>query len=98
MNKYNEITSNIKDQLQSLLNADNTEAITKVVNSLDELNKEHEIALDENSKLKNKIVDIVKGTTFKDKSDEAKEHEAEPLSFEEACKQAEQQILQNRRN
>lgn len=98
MDKYKTIYNDLKNQLQSLLTADNTEAITKAVSSLDELSKEHESALTENSNLKNKIVEIVKGTTFKSQSDEAKEHEdQEPLSFEEACKQADKELLENRR-
>lgn len=98
MNKYDELISNLKNQLQSLLNADNTEAITKAVSTLDDLTKEHQTVLDDNSNLKTKIVEIVKGTTFKEQSEERRVHEDRPLTFEEACSQAEKQILENRRN
>lgn len=97
MTKYDEICNNLKQQLESLLNADNTEQITKAVASLDELSKEHEATAVENSNLKNKIVDIVKGTTFKEQSKETNPLEPErALSLDEALKQAEKQILENR--
>lgn len=97
MNKFDEKMNNIKEQLKSLLTADNTEQITKAVASLDELSTEHNATVNENSNLKNKIVEIVKGTTFKEQSKETDSFEQEKeVSLDEALKQAEQKILQER--
>lgn len=97
MNKFDEKMNNIKEQLKSLLTADNTEQITKAVASLDELSNEYQASVNENSNLKNKIVEIVKGTTFKEQSKEANSLEPEgEVSLDEALKQAEQKILQER--
>ncbi|MBR2557471.1 MAG: hypothetical protein IKE95_03730 [Methanobrevibacter sp.] len=97
MNKFDEKMNNIKEQLKSLLTADNTEQITKAVASLDELSTEHNATVNENSNLKNKIVEIVKGTTFKEQSKETNSLEPErEVSLDEALKQAEQKILQER--
>lgn len=97
MNKFDEKMNNIKEQLKSLLTADNTEQITKAVASLDELSNEYQASVNENSNLKNKIVEIVKGTTFKEQSKETDSLEPErEVSLDEALKQAEQKILQER--
>ena len=97
MNKFYEKMNNIKEQLKSLLTADNTEQITKAVASLDELSNEYQASVNENSNLKNKIVEIVKGTTFKEQSKETDSLEPErEVSLDEALKQAEQKILQER--
>lgn len=97
MNKFDEKMNNIKEQLKSLLTADNTEQITKAVASLDELSNEYQASVNENSNLKNKIVEIVKGTTFKEQSEDASTLEPEgAVSIDEALKQAEQKILQER--
>lgn len=97
MNKYEELLNSLKDQLKNMVTADNTETITKAVGIIDELGKVHKEALDENSKLKDKIVDIVKGTTFKDSLEGKAQGEDTPLTFEEACKQAEKEILEKRK-
>lgn len=97
MNKFDNTMNNIKEQLKSLLTADNTEQITKAVASLDELSNEYQASVNENSNLKNKIVEIVKGTTFKEQSEDAPTLEPErAVSIDEALKQAEQKILQER--
>lgn len=99
MNKYDELMTQAREELKNLLTADNSEQITKVVATLDELANAHKQTTDENSNLKNKIVDIVKGTTFEKQSEETGSFEPQrALSLDEALKQAEKEILKNRGN
>lgn len=94
---FEEYLSSLKKRLESLMTADNTETITSAVKDLDELNKLHGETTNEVSSLKNKIVDIVKGTTFHDvKPQDNPAETTEGVSFEEACKQAEAKILSQR--
>ena len=99
MNKYDELMAQAREELKNLLTADNSEQITKVVATLDELANTHKQTTDENSNLKNKIVDIVKGTTFERQSEDANAYEPQKaLSVDEALEQATKEILKNRGN
>lgn len=97
MNKYQDTINSLKDQLQNLLTAENTDTITKAVSTIDELEKIHQETVGENSNLKNKIVEIVKGTTFKQQSESKELPDDSVLTVEEACRQAEKELLQNRK-
>lgn len=65
-NRYNEITESFKDLLKQNLTADNSEVITQLSTKLDELKQEHEKLEEENSQLKDKYVEYIKATNFKE--------------------------------
>ena len=78
-----ELTNKIKEQLKELLTAENTEAITSIVAELDAIEQKHQATIEENGRLKDKIVDVVKGTTFSQPSESNIEPDR-PLSIDEA--------------
>ena len=63
--KFNEAYDNYKKQLEGMLTADNTDTITNLVKGLDEIKELYEAQEKEVGALKDKLVDIVKNTTFK---------------------------------
>ena len=63
--KFNEAYDSYKKQLEGLLNADNTDTITNLVKGLDEIKELYEAQEKEVGALKDKLVDVVKNTTFK---------------------------------
>lgn len=64
MKTFNDFYNALKDGLNNLLTADNTEAVTNLVNSLDGIKDLHQSQEEEMTKLKDKMVDIVRNTTF----------------------------------
>ena len=64
MKTFNDLYTALKDGLNNLLTADNTEAVTNLVNSLDGIKDLHQSQEEEMTKLKDKMVDIVRNTTF----------------------------------
>lgn len=64
MKTFNDFYNALKDGLNNLLTADNTEAVTNLVNSLDGIKDLHKSQEEEMTNLKNKMVDIVRNTTF----------------------------------
>lgn len=95
---YRDRTKTLKDLLNSLLTADNTDTITRAVSELDELEKIHESDETEKLHLKDRIVDIVKNTSFKEenKVSESKLVE-EPKDIDTALSENLAQIIKNRR-
>lgn len=96
MTKFEELMNEVNDLLKENLTAENTESITKIKGKLDDLTKEHNLSVAENQKLKDKIVDVVKGTTFKETPKDPID-DSQPKSFEEASKEALDNILKNRK-
>ena len=56
------LLSSIKSGLSGLVTADNTESVSKVSADIDSLEKEVDTLENSNSELKDKIVEMVKGT------------------------------------
>ena len=66
MGKHEDSIKNLKETLNSLLTAENTDTITKAVSELDELAKIHADDEKEKVELKDRIVNLVRNTSFKD--------------------------------
>lgn len=84
--KFEEMYQQMCDKLKSQLTADNTEMIQELKQGLDNLKSAHESVVEENSKLKDKIVDQVKFTSFKE--DLREDPAGQPLTVDEALAQA----------
>lgn len=93
-NRYNEIHESAKDLLKQNLTADNSEVITLLSTKLDELEQEHEKLEEEISQLKDKYVENIKATTFKDApKDEVLD---EPKSLDDAIADSVNKIINER--
>lgn len=96
---YKEKIASLKENLNSLLTAENTDTITKAVSQLEEIEKIHESDNAEKQELKNRIVDIVKNTSFKDVKDGNKiDEHPQVVDVDVAISQAINKIKENRRN
>ena len=97
---YKDNVNNLKDTLKSLLTDENTDIITKAVSQVDELTKIHEEDSNQITHLKDRIVDIVKNTSFKDVSQESTQNQKlvnEPKDIETALKENVANIIKNRK-
>lgn len=63
---FKENQAKLLEGLKAFVTADNTESVTKLCEIVKGMGEEHEALKSENTKLKDKIVDIVSGTMFKD--------------------------------
>lgn len=88
--KFEEKYQQMCDKLKSQLTADNTEVIQELKQGLDDLKSAHESVVEENSKLKDKIVDQVKFTSFKE--DLREDPTGQPLTVDEALALAIKQL------
>ena len=88
----------LKETLKDLVTADNTEAVARVQKVIDELEQKGDSLEAENLSLKDKVVDMVKGTltTEQPPKDEATE-DNKPLSFDEASDKAMEIVLNSRK-
>lgn len=98
MGKHEDSIKNLKDTLNSLLNADNTETITKAVSELDELEKIHADDEKEKVELKDRIVNLVRNTSFKDeKGGTPQKLVEEPKDMDASIKENVANIIKNRK-
>ena len=96
---YKDSIKGLKETLNSLLTADNTEQITKAVSVIDELEKIHDNDEKEKVALKDRIVDIVRNTSFKDDGTGGKSEKLtdEPKDLDESIKENVANIIKNRK-
>lgn len=94
MAKFEEKYNEFKEFLKGSLSADNVDFITNLSTHLEELNTEHKAVEEENGKLKDKIVEYVKGTTFKEPP---KEEIDTDKSIDELLEEGIDNILKNRK-
>lgn len=93
-NKYNEIYESAKDLLKKNLTADNSDMITLLSTKLDELSQEHSKLEEEISQLKDKYVENIKATTFRETpKDEVFD---QPKSLDEAITDSVNKIINER--
>lgn len=98
MKTYGELVKSLKDNLNSLLTADNTDKITQAVSDLDELTKLNDDKDKEILGLKDRIVEVVKNTSFADKpKNEDKHLIEEPKDLDKAFEDGLAKIQENRR-
>lgn len=82
MRKFEEIINELNESLKSVLTADNSETMVKISDNLNELKERNNFLEGENLKLKDKIVDVIGNTHFKEQP--INENQDEPLSLDEA--------------
>ena len=95
MTKFEEKYNEFKEFLKGSLTGDNVDFITTLTTHLDELNTEHKSVEQENSSLKDKIVEYVKNTTFKEPPKE--ETHNEDKSIDEILTESIDDIIANRK-
>lgn len=97
MNKIDEILANVKSGLAGLVNADNTESVSKVSASIDELATNVKNLTDENLALKDKIVDMVKNTVVGNKNEPPKDDNEQetPKDLDTILQEEANKILSN---
>ena len=83
MSKFTDTIMKLKDGLKELLTAENTEAITSLDKELDTLVETHETSEKQLQEVKDKLVDVVKNTSFKGAPEDVTKTE-EPLTIDEA--------------
>ena len=95
---YSEAINNLKESLKSLMTAENTEQITKAVSQVDELEKLHADDTKEITSLKDRIVEVVKNTSFKDvPKDNPNKLVDEPMDMEKSIKENVAKIIKERK-
>ena len=96
---YKENVNNLKETLKSLLTDENTDVITKAVSQVDDLAKLHEEDSTQITHLKDRIVDIVKNTSFKDVSSDNKPDKLvdEPMDLDKALEENLAKIIKERK-
>lgn len=90
MRKFEEIIKDITTKLKDNLTAENTEFMQELKANIDELQTAHETTKEENNKLKDKIVEQVKFTSFKE--DLREDPVKEALTIDEAIAKALKEI------
>lgn len=94
MPKIKPIVDSLREALKDLVTADNTDAVAKVTKQIDSLEEQSNTLETENLTLKDKIVDMVKGTlTTKDKPENEVDKEKE-LTLDEASDKALEKALE----
>lgn len=82
MRKFEEIINELNESLKNVLTADNSDTMVKISGNLNELKERNNFLEGENLKLKDKIVDVIGNTHFKEEP--TNENQDEPLSLDEA--------------
>ena len=82
MGKLTDSTNLVKTLLKDLVTADNTEAIAKVNKALEEVENNANTMETENISLKDKIVEMVKGTISTEKPSEENEVDDTPKDID----------------
>ena len=94
MSKIKPLVEAVKEALKDLVTADNTDAVAKVTSKIEALETQSNSLETENLALKDKIVDMVKGTlTTKEKPENEVDNEKE-LTFDEASDKALEKALE----
>ena len=66
MESFKELMANLKELLKAKLNDENLELFTEVDKGLDKLSESHEKTESDLSSTKDKLIEVVKSTSFKD--------------------------------
>ena len=98
MGKLEDLISVAKEQLKTLVTADNTDAIAKMSKALDDVSEQGSKIENESISLKDKIVDMVKGglSSQKPPKDDI-ESEDTNKSLDDIMKEEEQKIIARRK-
>ena len=101
MATFKELIAQYKTLLKENLNDSNLDLITKLDKGLDELSESHNKTEDDLSTTKDKLIEVVKNTSFKDDSEpydkEIGKTQDEPMTIEQALESALQETIANRK-
>ena len=97
MTEIEKIINSAREHLKGLVTADNTEGVSKCVSEIDKLEQETKKLADENLALKDKIVEMVKGTISTKEPEKDLKDEKAPLSMEDAVDESLQEIVNARK-
>lgn len=97
MDKFNSAYEKLKAFLADSLNGDNTDKITSLSKDLEEMKTEMEREEKDHRETKNKLVDYVKNTSFKQENSSIDPVDESPKSLKEAQEIAMKQLLENRK-
>ena len=95
MKTFEEMYNELKGQMEALLTADNTDTVTNLVKGLDNIKERYNAQEEEMKGLKDKMVDIVRNTTFAKEPEGIEEHA--PKSIDDLLAEGVNKIIQNRK-
>ena len=99
MGEFKKVLSGIKELLKDKLNGDNLELFTAVDKELDRLSTEHEKVEEDLSQTKDKLIEVVKNTSFKDDSiakDTEGDTDDSPVDIDKALESAIDEVIAKR--
>lgn len=100
MATFKELIAQYKTLLKENLNDTNLDLITKLDKGLDELSDSHNKTEDDLSTTKDKLIEVVKNTSFKEDSEPYDKAigntQDEPMSIDEALKSAIEETIRQR--
>ena len=96
---FKETLSGLKAYLKDNLKDDNVELITKIDKELDSLSDEHSKTEKDLSSTKDKLIDVVKNTSFKDDNvkETPEDKTNDPMDIDEALRESIKEIEDNRK-
>ena len=96
---FKEILSGLKGYLKDNLKDDNVEMITRIDKELDSLSDEHSKTEKDLSSTKDKLIDVVKNTSFKDDNakDTPEDDTDAPMDIDTALSESIKEIEDNRK-
>lgn len=99
MGKFQDTITLIKQLLKDSLNDQNLDLITKLDKEIDNLSQTHEETEKELSSVKDKLIDVVKNTSFKDEIGPKlpQDDTDKVMSVDEALETGLQEIIANRK-
>ena len=99
MAKFKELMSSVKTLLKEKLNNENLELFTEVDKKLDEISVAHEETEKDLSSTKDKLIEVVKSTSFKDDSEHNNNQPDtdEPMDIDEALEDAINETIKARK-
>ena len=99
MGKFQDAITLIKQILKDSLNDQNLDLITKLDKEIDNLSQTHEETEKELSSVKDKLIDVVKNTSFKDENGPKlpQDNTDEAMSVDEALEASLKEIEANRK-
>ena len=99
MESFKELMSNLKGLLKDKLNNENLELFTEVDKELDKLSESHEKTESDLSSTKDKLIEVVKSTSFKDDSEpsSSQDNTDAPMDVDKALENAIEETINARK-
>lgn len=99
MATFKELMSSVKELLKDKLNNENLELFTEVDKKLDELSESHEKTESDLSSTKDKLIEVVKSTSFKDDREHntPEDDTDDPMDVDKALETSIDEIIKGRK-